>query len=193
MSQDTLEKVVRTCGTPWSVFRNSHDGRINKNTYFCLSLSGSLGLAIRTWKHKRGQNTRDNRHVRQQRDMLRCDAGGNFLNVLTLSSAVHQAQCDTPLQVGHRRCGSAAGACRSAQVRLTLLRTLLSRLWRDVLGEEFIVGMECGGLRAALVVAVGTQASRPRLVFAAQVRGGASCPFRRRLSSPCPVHDNVVE
>ena len=35
--------------------------------------------------------------------------------------------------------------------------------------------------------------SRPRLVFVAEVRDCASCPFGRRLSSPSLVHDHVVE
>ena len=46
------------------------------------------------------------------------------------------------------------------------------------------------------VVAVGTQAmpsSCPHLVLLARVRDCASCPFGRRLSSPCLVHDHVVE
>ena len=77
-------------------------------------------------------------------------------------------------------------------------QTLVSPLWLDVLGEEFIAGMECRGRHniAKIVVAVGTQAtptSRPRLVFVAKVRDCASCPFGRRLAPPCPVHDHVVE
>ena len=95
----------------WSALRNSNCGTIKK-----LFLSGtvwepgSLGLVVRTWRtwrHKRGPDTRDNRHVRQQRETL-SDAGGNVLVALTRSSAVHQAQCDAPLQVGHWRFG-----CRS--------------------------------------------------------------------------------
>ena len=122
---------------------------------------------VRTWRHgdtKRGQNTRDNRHVRQ-RETLRCDAGGNFSEALTRSSAVHQAQCDTPLQVGHRKCG-----CRSRSMSISssssaigmrwiavfvivrffchgpiLAEPSTTGIWRDVLGEEFISGMECRG------------------------------------------------
>ena len=48
----------------------------------------------------------------------------------------------------------------------------------------------CNGL-AEFVVSVGPQGmptSRPRLVFAAEVRGGARRPFGRRLSPPCYVH-----
>ena len=83
-------------------------------------------------------------------------------------------------------------ACQSAQARrhqhavecrlrhrLTLLpwphqRTLVNRFWRDVIGEEFIAGMECRGLRhgiVEIVVAVCTLAtptSHPRLVFVAE-------------------------
>ena len=33
---------------------------------------------METWRRKRGPDTRDNQHVREQRDTLRCDAGGNF-------------------------------------------------------------------------------------------------------------------
>ena len=56
------------------MFRTSKDGRITKN----LSLSGSLQLVVKTWRLKRGRNSQDNRHVRQQRETLKCDAGGNF-------------------------------------------------------------------------------------------------------------------
>ena len=63
---------------------------------------------METWRHKREHNTRDNRHVRQQRETLRCD-GGNFSEASTRSSAVYQTQCDAPLQVGHRRPDAGAG------------------------------------------------------------------------------------
>ena len=42
-----------------------------KKTFLCVSLTWSLGLVVGTWKHKRGQDTRDNRHMRQQRETLR--------------------------------------------------------------------------------------------------------------------------
>ena len=142
---------------------------------------------------KRGHNTRDNRRVRQQRATLRCDARGNFL------VSVHAVQRRTPEAVrctAHNRwCGCwswrlvdqlgfvGIGTRWSAVSVIVCLfchgpyrRTLLSQLWRDVLGEEFTGCMECRGLRhdlAEVVVAVGTQAtptSRPRLVFAR--RGG---------------------
>ena len=62
-------KIVRTLNTCWtfgSVFRSSNEKRTN--SFFCLPLSGSVGLVVGTWRHKRGQDTRNNRHVRQQRD-----------------------------------------------------------------------------------------------------------------------------
>ena len=54
----------------------------------------------------------------------------------------------------------------------------------------------CSNGLAEFGVGVGAQAtptSRPRLVFVADVRDYASCPVGRRLSSPCSVHDHVVE
>ena len=134
----------------------------------------------------------------------------------TRSSAEHQAQRDAPLQIGHQRCG-----CRSRRhvdqlkflsigmrwsaVFVTVRffrscgRTLLSRLWFDLFREQVASGVQLVGLSNSLaefVVAVCTQAtptSRPRLVFVAEARDCASCPFGRRLSSPCLVHDHVVE
>ena len=56
-----------------------------------------------------GQDARDNRHVRQQRETQKCDAGGICLEALARSSAVFQAQCDAPFHVGHRRCRRRGG------------------------------------------------------------------------------------
>ena len=72
-----------------------------------LSLSGCLGRVVRTWKHECGPG-RDNRHARQLRETLRCDAAGIFWEASTRSSTLYEAQCDAPLQAGHRRRG-----CRS--------------------------------------------------------------------------------
>ena len=48
---ETLLIKVHTCWTPWSVFRNGNEGRITrKKLMFGLSLSGSLGLVVRTWE-----------------------------------------------------------------------------------------------------------------------------------------------
>ena len=96
-------------------------------------------------------------------------------------------------------CGGVPSSSSSDSSAIAHTGKPLSRLWRDVLGEEFIAGMECRGLRhgiAEIVVRVGTQPTptrRPRLVFVAEVRDCASCPFGRRLSSPCLVHDHIVE
>ena len=75
----------------------------------------------------------------------------------------------------------------------------LRELWFDLFRERVASGVQLVGLCNSLAVfvdAVGAQAtptSRPRLVFVAEVRHCASCPFGRRLSSPCLVHDHVVE
>ena len=66
-------------------------------------------------------------------------------------------------------------------------------------GEELIVSMERGGLFDGFFevgIAVGAQAtptSRPHLVFVAEVRDCASCPFGRRLTPPCFVHGQAFE
>ena len=93
-----------------------------KNTFFCLTLSESLGLEVRTWKHERGQDTRDNRHVRQ-REVLRCDVGGNFIWELRAverhtPSAV---RCTAPSWTSEVRMPELA-ACQSAQVQAVLAR-----------------------------------------------------------------------
>ena len=68
-----------------------------------------------------------------------------------------------------------------------------------MLGEELVAGVEWRGFRHGIAevdvtaCAQATPPSRPRLVFAAEIRDCASCPFGRRLSPPCLVHDNVVE
>ena len=142
-----------------------------------------------------------------------------FLQDSSWSGAVHEAQTDAALQVRHARCG-----CRSwwhvNQLRLRLRRrrvwhgrvvivglfchgpyrrTLFSRFWHDVLGEELIVGVERRGLFDCIAenaVAVGAQAtptSRPHLVGVAEVRDCARCPFGRRLAPPCFVHGQAIE
>ena len=144
-----------------------------------------------------------------ERETLRCDASGNFMGASTRSGAEDQAQRDAPLQVGNRRCGCRSRS-HSDQLRFVGIgmrwravlvivrffchgpyqRALLSLLWR----EEFIAGMECRCLRhgiAEVVVAVGTQqtpTSRPRLIFAAEVRGGArNLPILPKtvVATPC--------
>ena len=146
--------------------------------------------------------------------------GHVFLQDSSWSGAVHEAQSDAPLQVGHARCG-----CRSwwhvNQLRLRLRRrrvwhgrvvlvvrrlchgpvhwVLWSGLRHDVLGEELIVGVERRGLRhgiAEIAVAVGTQATptrSPDPVLAQEVRDCAGCPFCRRLAPPRFVHGQGVE
>ena len=48
-----LQRNLHTCGTPWSALRNSNDRRIKKkHSVSGLSLSGSLELVVRTWKHE---------------------------------------------------------------------------------------------------------------------------------------------
>ena len=145
--------------------------------------------------------------------------GHVFLEDSSWTGAVHEAQSDAPLQVGHARCG-----CRSwwhvNQLRLRLRRrvwhgrvvlvvrrlchgpvhwVLWSGLRHDVLGKELIVGVERRGLFdciAESAVAVGAQAtptSRPRLVGVQEVSDCASCPLGRRLAPPCFVHGQAVE
>ena len=65
----TLLRNWHSCWTPWSVFRKSNGGSTEKTRFFCLSLSRSLGLVVRTWKHGCGpghtrQLTRENRERR---------------------------------------------------------------------------------------------------------------------------------
>ena len=51
-----------------------------KTRFLVCHCLGAWDLVVRAWSHgdtKRGQNTRDNRHVRQQRETLRCDASVN--------------------------------------------------------------------------------------------------------------------
>ena len=209
-------RTLPTCQTPWSVFRNSNDGRI-KN-FFVRHCLGAWD-----WWSGRGdtsvaQHTRQPTRETTERETLKCDAGGIFWELLTRSSAAYQTQCDEPLQVGHRRCGcwswrqvdqlkfGGIGMQWSAVFVIVRLfcrgpyrRTLLSQLWRDVLGEEFIAGMECRGLRhgiTEIVVAVGMQPtplSRPSLVLVAEVRDCTCRSFRRRLAPPCLVHVQTFE
>ena len=81
----------------------------NQITRLCLPMF-ETGQDAETWRHKRGHNTRDNRHVRQLRETLRCDAGGNFSEAPTRSSAVYQTQCDAPSKLD---IGGANAGCRS--------------------------------------------------------------------------------
>ena len=144
-----------------------------------------------------------------------------FLQDSSWTRAIHEPQSDAALQVRHARCG-----CRSGwhvnQLRLRLRRrvwhgrvvlafvvglfchrphrrTLFSRFWHDVLGEELIVGVERRGLFDCIpesAVAVGAQAtptSRPHLVGVAEVRDCARCPFSRRLAPPWLVHGQAFE
>ena len=142
-----------------------------------------------------------------------------FLQDSSWTRAIHEPQSDAALQVRHARCG-----CRSGwhvnQLRLRRRvwhgrvvlafvvglfchrphrRTLLSRFWHDVLGEELIVGVERRGLFDCIpesAVAVGAQAtptSRPHLVGVAEVRDCARCPFSRRLAPPWLVHGQAFE
>ena len=68
-TSQTPEKLAHMFQIPWSVLRNGNDERNQKNTRpFGVARSGSLGPVVRTWKHERGQDTRDNRRVRLQRD-----------------------------------------------------------------------------------------------------------------------------
>ena len=62
-----------------------------------------------------GQPTRET----TERERLRCDAGGTFLEASTRSSTVYQAQCDAPLQAGHRM--PELPACQSAPARVARL------------------------------------------------------------------------
>ena len=135
------------------------------------------------------------------------------LGNLTRSSAVYQAQCDAPLQVGHRRCG-----CRSrrhvdhlrikrcvSHGRVVLIVTLLpwpipqclkkrapaqsvsltSRNWRPA---RWPFQQRRGNRRLQA-----TPPGCPRQVLLAQVRDCARCPFGRRLAPPCSVHGHVVD
>ena len=56
---------------------------------------------VRTWKHERGQDTRHNRYVRQQRETPGYDPGGNFFGgaqrgpePYTRRSAMHRSELD---------------------------------------------------------------------------------------------------
>ena len=137
-----------------------------------------------------------------------------FFQDSTWSGAVHEAQCDAALQIGHGRCRRRSRrhvnelrlgrrVWHGRVVRAVIVglfchrpyrRTLLSRFWRDMLGEELAFGVEFGGVcdgSFELVVAVRSQAtpaSRPRPVHLTKVRDCASCPLGRRLAPPCLVH-----
>ena len=173
----------------------------------------SGNMETQAWAKHTRQPTRETTET----ETLRCDAGGKCSEALTRCSAVYQTQCDAPLQSWTSEVRMPQQeASRSAQfvgmgMRWSAVfvivrffchspyrRTLLSRLWFDLFREHVASGVQLVGLftsLAELVVAVGAQAtptSRPGLFFVAEVRGCASCPFGRRLSSPCPVHDHVV-
>ena len=55
---------------------------------------------VGTWKRKREQDTRDIRHVRQQKVTVRCDAGGDFFRpqhgpaLFKRRSAMHRSKLD---------------------------------------------------------------------------------------------------
>ena len=72
LPRDISEKLAFMLKLLGLAFRNSNEERIEKKkTCVCLSLSGSLALVVRTWRHgdtSVGQDARDNQHVRQQRD-----------------------------------------------------------------------------------------------------------------------------
>ena len=97
---------------------------------------GTGGQEVETCRHNRAQNTRDNRHVRQQKETLRCDVSGNFGRASTRSRAAYQAQCDGLLQVGHPEAGGkispgsggAATTAMGASSSSSDSQALLSRL-----------------------------------------------------------------
>ena len=123
--QTNSRETCTHVSTPWAVFRDTPCERlahmlnslvrvkIERTTANMLDswvrVLVGLGLAVRMWRHKRGHNTRDNRHLRQQRETLRGDASGNLLGASTRSSAVWHTQCDARLQVGHQRCAAVGG------------------------------------------------------------------------------------
>ena len=104
-----------------------------KKLAFCLSRSGSLGLVVRTWKRKRGQDTRDNWHVRQRRNdemMVVFFFGLNAVRCRPPGAV----RCTPPSQTSEVRMPEPA-ACRSSRdqaVRLAWARRLTLRrlLWR---------------------------------------------------------------
>ena len=121
-----------------------------------------------------------------------------FFVAFKRSSAVQQAQCDrSRLDIGGADVGSegmsissgslasACGGGPSSPPSGPFRRTPIRRLRLDVLGDEFIAGMEYRGLCDSLVeivVAVGTHAataSAPDLVLVAEVCDCARRPFTR--------------
>ena len=190
-----------------------HRQKEKKEGFFTVWVPGTPCQDTQTRVRARTHETTD---TRDNRETLRYDGGcGNFLEALTWSSAVHQAQCDAPLQVGHRRCRRRSWRHVNQQRFrrvwhgvIFVVRRLChgpfhglfgSGLRLDVLREELIVGVECRGFRhgiAAIAVAVGTQATptaRPHTVLVAEVRDCASRPFGRRLAPPRLVHDQAFE
>ena len=93
--------------------------------------------------------------------MLRRDVGSNFSEASTRSSAAYETQCHAPMEVGHRRWrhvnqlkSRRCWCVRHGRVVFVIVRSfchcpyrqaLLSWLWRDVLRERFVAGVECRG------------------------------------------------
>ena len=99
------------------------------------------------WRNKRGQDARDNRHVREQRD--------DRMMVVAFLFRLNAVRRRAPGAVRwHPRCGCRSrrhvdqlGLRRCVWLRLGPFHGVFgSGLWLDVLGEKLIVDMECRGL-----------------------------------------------
>ena len=117
------KKLAHMCRTPWSVSRNNNNERTEKIICHCLGAwdwwSGRVYTSV--GRTHETTDTWDNREGRWG------EVRGNFWGCSTPSSAVHQAQCNAPLQVGHRRCGCRVHRHRYAvECRLCHCLTLLS-------------------------------------------------------------------
>ena len=108
-----------------------------------MRLLGPLELAVRTWKHERGQDSRDNRHARQQTDAEMISAEHLHHSKLDVGGA--------DARVGGMSISSGSGGAGArvvfvASATANSTGVFGSGLRLDVLGEELIEHMECGGL-----------------------------------------------
>ena len=108
--------------TTWSVFPNSNNGKIKKKNIFCLSLSGSLGLVVRTCTHECGQgHTRQPTRETTERDAeMRCKwhfFEGVYAVQLHIPRAV---RCTAPSRTSEVRMPELV-ACKSAPAQVVRL------------------------------------------------------------------------
>ena len=189
MPRDTPDKLAFMLDSLVRVSQQQRWKNQRNKLVFCLSMSGSLGLVVGTWKHERWQDKRDNRHVRQQRG---CDVNVNtvgtfwsrpcFVPLVTSSLGAWKTLPVSFREVSHHL----ASACRgrlppgSRRSALSLRADRVLRPRRDrgppSPGGKQQVATQCHGSVSSSYTASMSLASRPGEPSGSSDGPKASCP-----------------